>query len=670
MPRVYQPALLPSGARNPRHKTRPTGRRGKKKNHFQFGEFCAWDGEGITVAGEHRYMLLANSSHDALWNPAGLGTLDILGAICARARQLDKRTTHVIFGGSYDVNCWLKDLSPRALEKVWRGGWVVLAQYRYKIQYRPRRSFVIHELETGTRVTVWDVWGFFQGTFVGALEKYGLTVPDRLRAMKQARSKFSLKQKERIIEYCHEECDLLVSLMKMVRDHLATANLAIRRWDGAGACAAALLSREGTKTHQGAAPAGARRAAQHAYAGGRIELLQYGHAPNTPLHHYDINSAYPAALRPIPSLAAGRWAHTNKPTDISQLPEFSVHRVHWYFTESNSRAYPFFWRGPNGNIFYPPLGEGWYWTPEVMAAQDALAARQIDGFMEVKESWSWHPETDERPFQFIDGLFQQRAEWKRTGVGAEKMLKLALNSLYGKCAQHVGGKPGEAPRYHQIEWAGWITSVTRAALYRAVVQAGPAAVMIATDGIFSTSQLNLPVSKQLGDWEYHCHAGATVVQSGVYWLDDINAQGERVTQDFSRGFDRGTLKRNKIVSAWKRRELTWDASLTRFVTMGAVVNRHARPEHWRQWRTTPRVLTLTPTGTKRTDRISIYDWKPRAGEHPAYGYIPTIPTIPAALFVGSHLSTAYPLPWAGDPPLIEQAENVAARFADWEAMEE
>lgn len=669
MPRVYQPARLPDGSRNPKHKTRPTGKRGKKKNHFQYGEFCAWDGEGLTPKpDDHRYVLLCSSAGDAVWKDEGLGTYEIFSLVCARARALDKRTIHVVFGGSYDVNCWLRDLSPRALARVWRGGWVDLGPWDdpyYRVQYRARRSFVIHELKTGTRVTLWDVWGFFQGSFVGALEKYGMPVPDRLRLMKQQRRFFTERERQKIVTYCREECALLVELMKQVHEHLKTAELPIRRWDGAGACAAALLSREKTQTHQGASPEPVRIAAQHAYAGGRIEMIRYGHAPGVPLHHYDINSAYPSALRGVPSLSSGVWRHDTKPRTVAP-GIFAVHRVRWRFYHSTARAYPFFWRAPNGSIFYPPMGEGWYWSPEVAAMQAAHKAGQLSGEYKILESWIFDPSTDVKPFAFVDRLFEQRAQWKRDGIGAEKMLKLALNSLYGKCAQHVGGKSGEAPRYHQIEWAGWITSVTRSALFSAAMEAGPSAVMIATDGIFSTDSLpSCRVSKSLGDWEYHCHHGGTVVQSGVYWLDD-----EKATSAFSRGFDTGSLDRAGIIKSWNKRRLEWNASLTRFVTMGAVVSGHTKPEHWRQWRTVPRVLALTPTGTKRTDKIPVTDWKKRAGAHPAYGYIDTVPTIPAALLVGDGMSTRYPLPWVGDAPLVESADAVKNRFLEWEAMEE
>lgn len=696
MTRTYQAAWLAPGVRNPKHRPRPTGSRGKKRTAFQYGQFCAWDGEGITSAdGTHQYVLLASyatneapglaSDERARWDAQGLSTADILAHVCARARALDARTCHVIFGGSYDVNMWLRDVNPQQLARIWRGRWVIVGRsmrhpYGYRVQYRPRRSLTVHELHrdgTGTRVTLWDVWGFFQGTFVGALEKYGLPVPDHLRAMKRARHHFRGAMRERIITYCLDECRLLCELMAHVREHLTTAQLNIKRWDGAGACAAALLHREGVREHQPRErpPEPVRRAIQHAYAGGRIELVQYGHAPRTPLHHYDINSAYPSALRDVPSLAAGTWVHEREPGPVDG---FTLFHVKWNFHDSASRCYPFFWRASNGNIFYPPLGESWVWTPELRAALDALDSGALAGTVDILEAWRWVPAASHvgvRPFAFIDALFSQRAEWKRDGVGAEKMLKLALNSLYGKCAQHVGAVNGEAPRYHCLEWAGWTTASTRAALFAAACHAGDGTVMLATDGIFSTRDIpQLPISKQLGAWDYHCHAGATVVQSGVYWLDDRREDGTRVSVGFSRGFDKGSLSRPRIVSAWKERARTWDASLTRFVTMGAVVSGHAQRHHWRTWRTVPRVLALTPQGTKRTSLYGPREWvhvrgAAHSGAHPAYGYIPTAPVLPAALFAGDRLSTMYPLPWYADVPFSLDAITGRARFEDWEAME-
>lgn len=683
--------------RGPRGKR---GSRGKSLTKFQKGAFCAWDGEGLTVDTQHRYVLLANSRGLSQWERApgrGLSTLEILSALTEGFRANDKRTIHVIFGGSYDVNCWVRDINPYQLEQLWKGRWVTVRDPSmrplFKIQYRPRRSFTVHSLGADlprVKGVVWDVWGFFQGTFVGALEKYGLPVPPRLARMKKTRSQFTERQRAAITRYCAEECDLLQRLMELVREHLETAGLPIKRWDGAGACAAALLTREGTNAAQSVTPAAVRRATQHAYAGGRIELIRWGHAPRTPIHHYDIVSAYPAALVDVPALNNGTWEHTQY--ELSHHP-FAVSCVRWSFTRSRARVYPFFWRAPDGSVYYPRFGESWVWRPELDAARAALARGDIAGEITVKESWGFAPaEVDARPFAFVVSMFEQRRQWKRDGVGAEKMLKLSLNSLYGKCAQHVGAqshKIGEEsvmvpPKFHQLEWAGWITSATRARLFTAACAAGEGALMLATDGIFSTVPIpELEISPTLGAWDYHEHSGCTIVQSGVYWLDDapkrndptIHGMGsvvgrvKTVSTDFCRGFDRGSLRRTGIIAAWRRSTPYWPATLTRFVTMGAVCSNHAPRCDWRQWRTMPRKLNLSPTGTKRTPIPGI--------GNPARALLPTVPSLPAALLVSdTWMSAPYPLPWVDPAEGLAYAQSVpeperqrALTLAEWDALE-
>src|SRR5207249_2125628 len=124
---------------------------------------------------------------------------------------------------------------------LWAGARVWLNDWTYRVQYRPRRQFSILDPATDARVTVWDVWGFFQGSFVGALEKYHVAVPGHMRVMKAARSQFKLKDRLSITNYCLDECMALETLMRTLHEHLTTAELPVRRWDGAGACAAALL---------------------------------------------------------------------------------------------------------------------------------------------------------------------------------------------------------------------------------------------------------------------------------------------------------------------------------------------------------------------------------------------------------------------------------------------
>ncbi|HEV7453949.1 MAG TPA: DNA polymerase [Candidatus Saccharimonadales bacterium] len=668
MPRIYQPKTFADGTANPRFKPRPNRNptsSGHALNKFERGQFVAWDGEGVTdKSGEHKYIMLCTSLGGvaSLINPRGLSTADCLDQIL-HVGALNKRAIHVAFGASYDVNMMLADCTRAEVQAVWEGHWTLICDGEYAVQYRARKSFSVRRgkpqyknidgkltrVDLPNGVVLWDVFGFFQSTFVDACEKYlGKDYPELqfIREQKQRRQQFSVKELAEIERYCLLECRTLEALMLKLREYLEVAELPIRRWDGAGACAAALLQREKILDHKRECMAAVNDAAQHAYAGGRMELCRYGHAPNTPIYHYDINSAYPAAMCKLPCLQSGEFIRGQNNYQ-SGLP-FSLYRVRFNF--GDCAMYPFFWRADNCSIFYPQEGEGWYWAPEVEVAREALAAGVLTGELTILDSYHFVTRNTVSPFDFLPRLYEQRKQWKAEGIGAEKVIKLAINSLYGKTAQQAGGeRTGGPPRYHQLEWAGYITSYTRAMLYRAMLPAlkDRNIIMCATDGIYSLQPLALPLGDQLGQWEYKQHDGITVVQSGVYWT----YQNGKEPAAFCRGFDRGSLHIDGIVKQWKRRQTTYDASLTRFVTMGSALAGRASFKKWRQWRTVPRLLSLTTEYTKRFDELGPEEWTREIGPHCQLVY--THAAIPGSQVVGQTMSAKYPLKWKEENDDIE-----------------
>lgn len=632
----------------------------KDRSKWATARFVAWDGEGVTVRGRHRYLMLRNSDGGGATDANGLRTAACLDALVSGFLAAAD-AWHVGFAFSYDVNMIVGELPRRTLERLHRGKWV--HWQRYRLRYRRAKSFTVQrQLGRGAEWrggTVWDTFGFFQASFVSACESYGIGNPDvreAVAAMKKARSTFKTQDLAAIESYCEDECRLLVELMTKLKGYLDDAGLRIARWDGAGAVASSLLQREGVKPMKASAPPHVQDAIQFAFAGGRIELVQYGHFKGE-VHHYDINSAYPTALRSVPCLSHGRWRHLDRAAAVEALASsgpraFGLYRVRWNLG-LHARLYPFFWRAPDGRVFYPRSGEGWYWWPEVRAALAALSQRGrhrrpvLRGTVDVLEGLTWEPACDHQPFGFIPSLFEQRRRWKKEGRGAEKVLKLGLNSLYGKCAQHVGGTEHDAPAWHQLEWAGYTTSFTRAALFSAAMQAPESIVFLATDGIYSLAPLDLPLGKDLGEWDYQRHTGLTAVQSGVYWVDNDDGS----VAAYHRGFDPESIDRAKVLEGWRRGWGRVVARSTRFVGMGQALSGGEQWGRWRQWVEHSRELQLTPLGTKRADIID----RPR----PAHGLVPTAPYDPQLEGLGI-LSTPAALPWRalpGAPPVLDETEE-------------
>jgi hypothetical protein len=65
----------------------------------------------------------------------------------------------------------------------------------------------------------------------------------------------------------------------------------------------------------------------------------------------------------------------------------------------------------------------------------------------VQEWNEFIPGNDERPYAFVETLFEMRrvAKTKKEYDIVEKAIKLTLNSLYGKTVQSVGGDENNAP---------------------------------------------------------------------------------------------------------------------------------------------------------------------------------------------------------------------------------
>ena len=578
----------------------------------------------------HRYVMLANSNGDVLEGHS-LSTRDCFDFLLNVARELPEKTRvrHIWFGSGYDTTMILKDLPREAVlailknetqlpRHVWydRGEWRLDRRRDdphtgtcYAIHFINRKCFRLARFAPGkkfvrnakgrnvpnydARITLWDTFGFFQGSFVQSLKTFDVKIAiEKMAAMKDKRSTFADADTDDMRAYCIEECKALRILMHTLFGHFWTAGLRPKRLDGAGAVASAALLTENVKQHIAPEPNHLRVPIATAFFGGRIELLQLGRTAR--LFAYDLSSAYPAALVTLPSLV-GEWRE-------GRCGDVSLVRVRYSFPEG-LRLYPLPYRDPRGSICFSSEGEGWYWGPEADVA-DRFAAIH-GGSVQRLETWGFEPVSMVRPFNFITGYFDRRRTWQREGNGAEKALKLALNSLYGKTAQQLGGHraspgvPEKFPPYFSFVWAGLTTAITRARLMDAVMHDLDAVVMFATDGIYTTRPLPLDVAngdaKYLGGWESKTYEAGVFAQAGVYWTYDGKTWLSRC-----RGFDRDAMALPTIaVEAWEADAPTVPVTMTRFVTLGsAVVSEEAW--EWRgTWRTAPNTFDVTGRSPKR-----------------------------------------------------------------------
>jgi hypothetical protein len=500
-----------------------------KYDHASLKEFIAWDGEGWTdTNGEHRYMLLQNSEGQHISAPV-LDTVECLEFMLKTAKDFPKRI-HVIFGGGYDATHILRFMPLEKRRELRDTGHTVFYPKdgnhytnRFTLEYIPHKWLTITGHVQGLRKPVtlklFDVMTFFQSAFIYALESRDIEVPDVIKTGKANRQNFTYHDLNEIIQYCQMELEMLVMLCNVLRQEFKEAGINVTQFHGPGAVASATFNQKRIRKHMQAPPLHIEQAAQRAYFGGRFELFKAGHHKGK-IYQYDINSAYPDKIRDLPSLAGSEWVRTDD-YDGSMGLWFCSYD---YSGSDHSAPHPTPWRGTGGKVGFPTHNKGvWLWHHEAKFAT------------EVHYGYKLILANDTKPFAFVAGMYDLRAQWKKEGKGAERALKLCMSSLYGKTAQRIGGseKYGGRPSWHQLEWAGMITSATRAQIWEAVAQSPESIIAIETDSVASTVPLDLEVGTGLGQWELKVYDWITYIQSGIYFTND----GATGTKAKSRGID-------------------------------------------------------------------------------------------------------------------------------------
>jgi DNA polymerase type B, organellar and viral len=382
---------------------------------------------------------------------------------------------------------------------------------RLERYYDRRKGRWSHRAVKGSTRTIYDVQGFFQCSFLKAIELWGIGVEHHaaIGAMKDDRSKFQgLTRKVR--DYCGIECRLLAEMMEAFRVQCVACGMVPATWNGAGKIATALLKAHNALTAKRLAeitPPSVIELAHAAYYGGRFETTWAGRLP--PTWEHDIGSAYPAGMTELPCLEHGRWIEA-KGSELKKLDGLFVARVRYRHPPTQFLCgLPH--RSKQGRLSWPREGNGVYWSPELRSAQ-RLGAR-----ITVKGGWRFEGACDCEPYAFIGELYELRRAIGKSVRGIP--IKLGLNSMYGKKAQRIG-KPTFA---NPIE-AGLITAITRAKINDAIVKAGDPrrVVMIATDGVYTVDGPieGLDMGAGLGQWEVKRFPSLFIVRPGLYWPPD------------------------------------------------------------------------------------------------------------------------------------------------------
>ncbi len=460
-------------------------------------QFVAFDGEGY----DNKYVLLANSLGERLVNPDGLSSFECLTFL---ADGYEISTKRVFFSFGYDVNMILHDLPDDLLELLFKGR--MIEWEGFKLHYIPSKIFSVNGYK------YYDVFSFFAISFLNVVKLMlgEERISDELRAGKEARGTFETWNIDDLIKYNDEELALLVEIMDKLRLAFQEVDIYITEWYGPGAVAKHWLQRYKVQPDK-ISDFDLLTALNGAYYGGRFEQMSLGTYKN--VYEYDIHSAYPAVMADMPYFTS--WRETTK---FEAMHPYSVWYIEFDLRESyevNQTSYlPLPMRSTDGRICYPLVGRGWYWYSEIKLALQYFPQGKVTfhrGYIATGK---------DRPFEWVRFLYNYRRQLKDAGNLSQYAIKVGLNSLYGKCAQRVGSNA-----YFSLAWAGFITSSTRSKLARAGYDNGSEHIIgFATDALFSTKKLKLPITDELGDWEESKFDTGLFLQSGIYRLQNNGAK--------------------------------------------------------------------------------------------------------------------------------------------------
>ena len=494
-------------------------------------------------------------------NDKGLDVTEVFDFLLS----LPRSALLVGFSLGYDFTKWVESLPDHTVYALthpdersaefgvppvrWRG---------YNVNRVSRRfSIALRDVKHSTR-TVWDVWAFFQTSFVKALRKWEIgskRAVDRIESMKAERAGFTrIGPKQRA--YCREECMLLAQLVTALVKAHHEADLDLPHFYGPGSTASVMLARMKADEHNVHGPPSLRIAASRAFFGGRFETSRVGPVKG-PLYAYDIASAYPYGWCLLPCMKHGKWSLVSGVRAERAIVRGKLVLAR-YRLDLDGREHawgPLPFRTPRGNIIFPVKSAGgWVWSPEL------VQGRRLHGGIRVLGGYVYKRMCDcGHPFRkHMTGWYRER---NKVGKGTRGIpFKLGLNSCNGKSMQTVG-----KARWRCLLRAGLAMSFVRARLLEAIACAKDErnVVELACDSILSREPLSLPPpvrlqcgkGQPLGSWEPKgVYEAVFLCRPGMRFCPGENAP---LSDTAARGLGVSSLHaaRGDILAAWKREPL-------------------------------------------------------------------------------------------------------------------
>lgn len=495
------------------------------------------DSEGVDTDNGHQLVLIGASTGDVQMDRDGDGlrTEDILDKFMLPLLLENRNAIFVSYGFDYDVRMIMRDISQLQWEAVkLRRGSVKILGAKYRVTWTKNQlSITFLKIAGRPCITIYDVIDFFGGSFVDSVEKYlgpqfddaDRMAFDKVIAGKARRSTFAVSDFDMIMEYWWEEIQFLPPMMETLRDSVEKyLGITITKWNTATQLTVDMLNRVNALDVMEAAPEWVP--VKDAFIGARIEAFSVGHV-NEEVWDYDLNGAYGYGLKWLPNLKTGKWIEIDGADFVwtRDYVPFGIYELEWENWDIASVAPQPLPVRRGKAILFPTSVHTVVWGPEAWLVRNE--ARVLRAWVYVDDGT--------RPLSSLaDTLWETRSAMRSANDPAEKVVKQALARIVGKFCQSFGtetnyftGEIEKEPRFRRLEYAGFLTSFTRARLFEAmqiVLQEEGAIYNCNTDGFTTNTDIGKRLSllhgfgDELGQWKVRKYEDLIIVETNMYML--------------------------------------------------------------------------------------------------------------------------------------------------------
>lgn len=429
----------------------------------------------------------------------------------------------------YDVAAIMKYMPAKKLRELAQLGETEIGNYN--ISYLPKKCLTIRKNKKVWRF--FDLWQYYRQSLASAAERYlGDITKDPMDREKLGTDvNYWEKHKNEIIKYCIKDCQITAKLADILQKKLNDIGISFDKPFSTGTISIRYFAR--CYDYPKFEPTEWNKYAFLSYYGGRFEVIRKGYFDRVIAQ--DINSAYPYQISKLISLSNGVWQKTKDLNEDADLGFYKIVVEKW----SDHPIQPFSFRD-RGLVYYPKLESTLHFV-----TQDELFFA-LDNYDDIEitilDGWTFHAKEISYPFKDIERLYEERKKVKKTDQVMQLVLKIIMNSWYGKNAEKKNilqlADPEEAddflfddftPVKNSIRpgtifnpvYASLITARTRVMLLEEAVKHTDNVVAMFTDSLLSTRRI-VESSSELGGWSDEGEGEALIIGCGVYTIRDLN----------------------------------------------------------------------------------------------------------------------------------------------------